>query len=90
MTDYKYVKKLDSKQPFAFWLYLTVFLSGIACLLGVDLVILFGTTVSNFSVVVLLILGTFNTLNGVVGINRSATIKRKRVELTETEKLLDD
>ena len=91
---YTYKNKFVILKKTEFWLAVALLTTGLLCLIGA----MMGTAASlNFPTIQLILMytiGIFNTLNGAIRLDpndkkdKLYEIKRKRVELSEAEKLL--
>jgi len=94
MAKYKYVKKLVILDKGEFWMATVLVSTGVLCLLSAPTYMVFTphVDVQMMQVFFLLVIGFFNTMNGAIRFNRKKLFKiqKKRVPLTEAEKLLGD
>ena len=94
MADYKYIKKFIILDKAEFWIATMLVTTGPLCLLAAPTYMLVtpGPEVQMMQVFFFLVIGFFNTLNGGIRFHRKKLfeIKRKRIKLSEAEKLLGD
>jgi hypothetical protein len=89
MADYKYVKKLVILDKGEFWMATVLLTTGLLCV-GAFIVAM-ALHASLTQICYLAIIGTFNTMNGILSFDTKQlyTWKKKRVPKTEAEKLGD-
>jgi hypothetical protein len=103
MAEYKYVKKFTILDKGEFWIGVMLITTGPLCLLGAVTYMALPWQPPEpmpdmIQIMFMLIIGFFNTINGAIRLfpnedgdrKKPYEVKRKRVKLTEAEKLLGD
>jgi len=100
VADYKYVKKFIILKKTDFWLAVILMITGPLCLITAVTWMALPwqppePRPNMLQIFFLLVIGFFNTINGAIRLDRKGKdklfeIKRKRIKLTEAEKLLGD
>jgi len=88
MANYKYVNKLVVNDKFGFGLSAAQLITGLILLAFI--VFLDLDKYSIFIISSSLIIGTFNIINGTIGIRGCASFKKTKAPLSDAEKLLGD
>ncbi len=88
MNGHKYINKLVINDKFGFGLYAGSIVTGVMLLVGIAFFDL--EKYSIFIIGTLVIIGTFNTINGIIGARECASFKKTNVPLSDAEKLHGD